>query len=206
MLPEMSDKNINVGGVAEKALEDTELLSQLLDGLTSKKETFRYNCFKVLMLISQEHGELLYPKWDYFVELLSSDHTYWKLSALQIIANLTKVDTENKFESIFERYYGLLDDKSMIPAAYVAANSGKIVKAKPELEPSITNKLLNIDETHHEAERKDLIKAGAIEAFSEYFEEAKDKDKITEFVKEQLNSTSPKTRKTAKNFLRIWQK
>ena len=43
----------------------------------------------------------------FFVNLLSSDNTYHKLSAIRIIANLTKIDTENKFEKIFNRYYDL---------------------------------------------------------------------------------------------------
>ena len=54
------------------------------------------------------------------------------------------------------------------------------------------------------AERKELIKTGAIEAFGEYFEEAADKDKIIRFVKEQQNSKSPKARKLAMEFLKRW--
>ena len=202
MLPEMNDKDADIENIANKAIKDEQLLLELLDGLKSKRETFRYNCSKVLTLISEEWGEVLYPKWDYFVEFLSSDNTYWKISAILIIANLTKVDAENKFEKIFDRYYQLLDDRSMITAIYAASNSGKIVRAKPELEAKITNELLNIDDTHHEPGRKDLIKAGAIEAFSEYFGEAREKDRIVEFVKQQLDSESPKTRRLAEKFLR----
>jgi hypothetical protein len=40
------------------------------------------------------------------------------------------------------------------------------------------------------------------EAFWEYFDQAKNKKKITEFVKEQLNCQSPKTKKAAKEFLK----
>ena len=43
MLPEMSNKNVNIDSVAEKALQDEQLLSELLDGLKSKGETLRYN-------------------------------------------------------------------------------------------------------------------------------------------------------------------
>ncbi|MFC1949605.1 hypothetical protein ACFLW0_05480 [Chloroflexota bacterium] len=201
MLPEMNEKDVDVRGVAEKALRDERLLTEILDGLKSKQETFRYNCFKVLNLISEEHGDVLYPEWDNFVEQLNSDNTYWKLSGLQLIANLTEVDTENKFEEILDRYYHLLDDRSMITAVYIARNSGKIVRAKPELESSITDKLLNIDETHHDPERRDLIKSGVIEAFGEYYELAGDKGRIVEFVRHQLDSKSPKTKKLARAFL-----
>ena len=190
--------------MAKKALKEEGILSNLIDNLTTKNETIRYNCSKTLNLLSEEHPEVLYPKWDFFVELLNSGHTYWKLSVIPLIATLTRIDTENKFEEIFEMFFGLLNDKSMIPAVWIAANSGKIAKAKPELQTRITKKLLTIDQTHHHPERRDLIKGGAIESFDEYFKEAVDKKKILEFVKKQLNSKSPKTRKIAKEFLTKW--
>ena len=94
----------------------------------------------------------------------------------------------------------------MIVAIYVASSSGKIIKAKPQLERKITNKLLDIDRTHHHEGRKPLIKAGAIEAFDEYFTEAADKERIIAFVKDQQNCDSPKTRKIAHEFLQKWER
>jgi len=204
MQTDLNDKNMNVENMANTALKQEGVLSDLIDNLTTKNETVRYNCSKTLNLLSEEHPEVLYPKWDFFVELLNSDHTYWKLSVIPLIANLTRIDTENKFERIFDEYYRLLEDKSIIPAAWIADYSGRIARAKPELETRITDKLLSIDETHHHPERRDLIKAGAIESFDEYFNEAADKKKILEFVKKQLECKSPKTRKIAKEFLIKW--
>ncbi len=206
MLDDLDKKSVDVESFAKKALKDEKVFSELFEGILSKKDTIRYNSFKVLLLISEEHPEVLIPKWDFFVKLLSSDNTYHKNIAVNIIPNLTSADTENRFEKIFDQYYSLLDDKSVIPAAQLAGNSGKIAKAKPKLRTEITNRLLGIDETHHAPHRKELIKAGAIEAFSEYFEEADNKKRIIEFVKKQLNSESPKTRKKAEEFLKKWDK
>ncbi len=167
----------------------------------SKKEAIRHNAFKALLSISEEHPEVLYPKWDFFADLIGSDNTSFKYIAIYIIANLTKVDVENRFEKIFEKYYSLLDDESIIPAAHVAGNSGKIARAKPGLQSKITDKLLGIDKTHHAPGRKELIKGYAIEAFGEYFAEAKDKEKILEFVEKQQKSKSPRTKKAAQKFL-----
>ena len=203
-LIELNDKNMDVESFAKKAVRREDVLSELLINLTAKNETVRYNSAKVLFLISADYPDVLYSEWDYFVGLLSTDNTYWKCSAIRILANLVRVDRENKFEKIFNIYYGLLDDKSIIPAAYVASDSGKIAKAKPELQTKIAQRLLNIDETHHKQERKDLIKSAIIEAFNEYYEGIKNKKKIIEFVKEQLECQSPKTRKAAANFLRKW--
>ena len=201
MLAELGKKNINVKKVAKKALDDNAVLSELLEGVLSKKERIRFNCFKVLLLISEVHPRVLYAKWDFFADLLSSPNTYFKYIAIHIITNLTKVDSKDNFEKIFSKFYALLDDTSIIPASHVAGNSAKIVKAKPKLQTKITNKLLAIDKTHHHPERRDLIKGYVIDAFSEYFEGSRNKKKILDFVEKQLNARSPRTRKKAKEFL-----
>jgi hypothetical protein len=204
MLTELNRKSINVKKVATKALKDKAVLNELLEGVLSKKEKIRFNSFKVLLSISEEYPKTLYPKWDFFADLLISPNTYFKYIAIYIIANLAKDDTKNRFEKIFKSYYDLLDDESVIPPAHVAANSTKIVKAKPELRTKIINRLLAIDKTRHKPERKALIKSYVIEAFGELFEGAKNKRKMLEFVRAQLNSKSPRTKKKAKEFLKKW--
>lgn len=202
MTVELNKKNIDIKAVAKKALKDDKLLADLLENLWSKNENIRYNSHKVLYLITEENPQKLYPQWDYLVKFLDSDNTYHKLSAVHLLANPTKVDKGNKFEKVFEKFYGLLDDKSFITAAYVCSASGKIAKAKPKLQTKITNRLLKIDKTHHQQERKDLVKAAIIEAFEEYFDQSRSRKRIIEFVKQQLNCQSPKTRKKAKEFLK----
>lgn len=205
MLPEINDKEADIENIAREVSKNNELLSEIMGGLKSKNETLRYNCYKVLMQISKTSGQLLYPYWEYFIEFLDSVNSYHRMSAIHLIANLTQVDSENKFEGILDKYYNMLDDKSIIVAIYVASASGRIVKAKPQLEKRITNKLLNIDKTHHNEERKPLIKGGAIESFDQYFTEASDKESIIKFVQEQQHSDSPKTRKIAADFLQKWR-
>lgn len=197
----LDKKSINIKGVAKKAMKDGALLTELLDNLWSKKEMVRYNSHKVLALISEEHPETLYSSWDYLVKFLDSDNTYHKLSAVILLANITSVDIDNRFEKIFNKFYSLLDDRSFITAAYVSQASGKIALAKPILQTRITNRLLRIDETHHQQERKDLAKAGVIEAFEQYHDQTRNKKKIVEFVEKQLTCESPKTRKRAREFL-----
>jgi len=197
----LKNKNIDIKAVAKKALKDDKLLAELLGNLRSKNETIRYNSHKVLFFITEEQPQSLYSHWDYLVEFLDSDNTYHKLSAVHLLANLTRIDNKNKFEKIFERFYGLLDDKSFITAAYVCSASGIIAKAKPKLQTKITNRLLSIDKTGHQQERKDLVKAAVIEAFEQYYKQAKNKKRIVDFVRKQLNCQSPKTRKAAKEFL-----
>ena len=204
MLSDLSKKKLNVKNAAKKALGDKRAISELLDGILSKKETIRFNSFKVLLLLSEEHPKVLYPEWDFFADLLNTDNAYHKYIAIYILANLAVDDPKGRFEKIFNRYYSLLDDESVIPPAHVAANSPKIARAKPHLQTKITNRLLSVDKTHQRPERKDLIKGYIIEAFGQYFEEAENKKRMLDFAKVELNSRSPSTKKKAKEFLKKW--
>lgn len=185
----------------KEVFKDEKPLSEMLKELKSKDDTERYSSFNTLLRLSEQQPELLYPSWDLLVEMLDSDNAYRRLIAVRLIANLTRVDRENRFEKVFDKYYNLLND-SVIVAGHITANSGKIAQAKPELQAKITARLLNIDKTSQK--HKDLVKAGAIDSFGEYFAESNDKERIMEFVKQQLTGESPKTRGKAKEFLSKW--
>ncbi len=192
--------------LARKAGKDARALDLLLQGIHSNVDQTRYTSFKALMRIAGEQPELLYSHWDQFARLIDSKNAYSKYMASYLIASLTPVDKDDKFEQLFGKYFGMLNDRSVIPAAHVAANSGKIVRAKPRLEPKITEKLLAIDKTRRAPRQSELIKGYAIEAFSEYFGQAKKKESILRFVRMQLDSLSPRTRARAKEFLERWGK
>jgi len=200
MLSELENKDIDVNVFAESIIKNPDKTSAYIEGLLSKNETYRYNCFKILNIVSEKKPKVLYPHWDFFINHLKSENDYHKMSAALIIANITSVDTENRFENIFDLYYENLKTKKTIVPIYVVKSSGKIVRSKPELEEKITNLLLNIEKIH-QGKQIELVKAAVIELFSEFFPKSKNKEKIIDFVKKQINSESPKTRKIAKEFL-----
>ena len=183
----------------KKALK--EELSRALDGIMSKKDEVRSASFRILKRISEEQPNALYPKWDYLADLLDSDNHSQRYISINLLANLAKIDVKNKFEPIFDKYFSNVEGERTMVAGQAALNSGKIAKAKPKLQAKITSRLLNIEKAH-QGKQVELIKAYAMEAFNEYFEESSDKNKILDFVKAQLESKSPKTRKVAKEFLK----
>jgi hypothetical protein len=197
-------KNVKPEALAESALTDERVLQQLLDGVLSKRDAVRQNSFQALKLISEKYPERLYGKWDFFANMLGKGNSFHKYIAIYIITNLTAADAENKFEKLFDTYFGLLGDESVIPAAHAAANAGKIALAKPALQKSITDRLLDIDNVLQR--HKDLVKASAVDAFDAYFDKSTDQARIIEFVRAQLNCESPKSRKKAKDFLKKWSK
>ena len=204
MHPELEKKDLSIENMAREASRDKKVLSELFEGILSKKDTIRFNSFKVLSMLSKTHPEALYSHWKYFADLLKSDNNYTKYIAIHLIADLTKVDTEHRFEALFDTYYSALEGEKTMVAAHVAALSGKIARHNPELQPRITEKLLAIDRIHR-GKQKELVKGHAIEAFDEYFGEIEKKEEVMRFVEEQLKSRSPKTRKIAKEFLEKWE-
>lgn len=197
-------KNVTAESIAKKVTKEKKLLNEVIEGLTSDKPQIKYKCGKALMILSKESPKVIYHKWDDFVKLLKSENTFMKSIGITIIANLTRVDSKNKFEKIFDRFYGLLDDESMITASNIAGLSGVIAQAKPKLQTKITNRLINIDKTHHSLECRNIIKGKAILSFDEYFKETRNKKKILVFAKGELKNSRPATKKKAEKFVKKW--
>lgn len=176
-------------------------IEELINGLQSKQLKEREDAFHQLYALSEEHPESLYPFWDRFAEMLHGSEVskpYW---AIHIVANLVSVDTDNRFDASFDWwFYKLLNHESPVVSPHAAEKSGKIVLAKPELEKRITPLLLNIANTSH-CRHLDLQQAYVLSALDQYFEQVSDKEAVVTFIGEQLQSTSPKTRKKAKELM-----
>ncbi len=197
---DLDRKNIDVEALAKDALNDEVLFHELLRGVRSKDDTIRQNSFKSLQIIAEENPHSLYPQWDYFQEMLSSQNNYHKFIAIYMLAILTSVDADNRFEGIFDEYYGILAGDKAMTASHVALNSSIIIRNKPELESRIVDILMSIDDIH-QGKQKELIKAYAIESLMKIYPDVSDPQKIEEFVRTQLDSKSPKTRNMAQCFL-----
>jgi len=204
---DLSEEGLDAASVTRQALEDDEVFEALINGISPerKKITIRENSFRALMLLCEKQPDRLLPHWEYLVGLLQSNNSYSKYAAIHIIAAIVPADKQGLFDRAFDIYYGLLDDRSIMVAAHIAGRSGKIARAKPALQSMITGRLLDIEQTHFDQGRQNLIKPFIIESFEEYFEQSKDKAQILAFVRQQVNCRSPKARKLAKAFLKKWE-
>jgi 2'-5' RNA ligase len=130
---------------------------------------------------------------------------------MAIIANLAKVDKEQKFNAIFDKYYSFLNNEYMVTVANVVGNSGKIALAKPHLVHKITAELLkveNISVTPHLTEEcKRVIAEKAIGTFDLFFNkiEEEEKQKVFSFVERQLCSSRRTLRTKAAEFHKKWR-
>jgi ribosomal protein L17 len=207
-LEKLADKSITKEQLFKKVRQNQSLLPEIINGISSPQPTIRYGCGKILMDLSEEQPQYLYPYMDFFITLLESKYRILIWNATIIIANLTKVDTEKRFDVIFEKYYSLLDNDYMVTVANVVDNSGKIALAKPYLTKQIAEKLLSVENIsttpHLSKECKRVIAEHAIKTFDQFFPQIEQKEKVFSFVKKQLKSSRKTLRMKAENFVKKW--
>ncbi len=179
------------------------VIEEALKGLQSDNARIRDQHFYTLLQISEQSPDHIYPAWDILVTILRKPEVSNKYAAVHLLANIVPVDNENRFEQIFDEFYQLLSHESPVVSPHIAGTAGKIMRAKPHLQPEITSMLLNIDNVNR-CRHPELLKSYVIEAFDDCFEliPGKKQEQVMEFVKRQISSESPKTRKKAKEFLK----
>lgn len=210
LLAKLADKTLTKDDLRELVKHDFGLIPILLTGASSPKAAIRYGCAKVLMDLSAEYPEKLYPYIDLFIGLLDSKYRILIWNALAIIANLTKVDEEKKFDAIFVKYFDFLNNEYMVTVANTVGNSGKIALAKPYLIPRITAELLKVENVsvtpHLTEECKRVIAEGAIKTFDMFFDKLDEKEKkeVLSFVERQLSSSRRRLSEKAAFFSKKW--
>ena len=204
------DKSLTKEDLLYKVKQDFNLISFLLRGVNSEKAAVRYGCAKVLMDLSEECPEQLYPHMQSFIDLLDSKYRILTWNAFSIIANLTRVDKYKKFDLIFEKYYSFLHNDHMVTVANVVGNSGKIAQAKPYLIPKITSELLKVQYLstgpHLTEECKRVIAQSTIITFDSFFDRINQKEMVISFVRSHVDSPRKKLKTTAQSFLEKWDR
>lgn len=206
ILEAVAKKKNKAEALAKRVIRNPVSLSELLEGIYSEKAAIKFKSAKILRIISEERPELLYPKWDFFEKLLDSENNIIKWNAMDVIANLTRVDSRNRFDKIFRKFYGMLYEGSLITTAHVVGNSWKIAKAKPGLGSRITNELLKVEKIPLPTEEcRNILKGHAILSFSEYFDQIKEKGKVKSFARRELKNSRNATRSKAEKFLKRFE-
>jgi hypothetical protein len=202
------DKSMTKEGLLTKVKQDFSLISFLFDSISHPKAAVRYSSSKVLMDLSEEHPEKLYPHFDFFVSLLDSKYRILTWTALSIIANLTRIDSNKKFDDIFDKYYSFLDDDYMVTVANVVGYSGKIALAKPYLIPKITDEVLKVKDLstgpHMTEECKRVIAQHTIQTLDLFFDRIDQKQQVIYFVQAHVSSPRKKLRSASEMFLKKW--
>jgi hypothetical protein len=208
LIQEISDKNFNKEEFVERVINDSKIRDEIVHlMLTHPKIMVYHHSYNVISQASQMRPELFYPYWEDFAGLLDHPNSYHRDFALIILANLTPADKENKFLKVCNDYFSHINDEKFMTARKCIENTGKIMESKVELTGDITDILLDVDKRcDFPLKQKALLKSDIIQLFYKFYEQINNKKRVNEFVKDELNSISPKTRKVAKKFMETYFK
>lgn len=203
VLCRLAEKQVNIERLVEEVMGNEELLCELLDGVSSRDAKVKFRSAKLLRKVSELHPEKLYSKWEFFVKLLDSENNILKWNAMDIIANLTKADSQDKFKKLFGKFYRCLTEGSLITAGHVIDNSGRIALAKPELQDRITEELLKVEAVSVPTEEcRNILIGKTITTFDAYCDKIRNDEEVIAFVERQLNNSRKATKAKAQKLLK----
>lgn len=208
IVQQIRQKGVDINVIVRQVINNPEYIPELINVIDTDTSSVKFGCEKALRLVSERQPELIYPYFDFFTKLLDCDNTFLKCGAILTIANLTVADVNNKFETIFEKYYALISGPVMIWASNVIGSSVKIVLSKPKLTDKIVSEILKVENATYltkgviSPECKNVACGQAIETFKEFYDNIEQKEAVKEFVKRQLLNTREKVVKSAEKFLK----
>jgi len=171
--------------------------------LSSRNPKIKYGCARDLLAIAKGSPSELYPHIDHFVELLDSENSILRWTAIDVIGLLSKVDEEGKVDKLMGKLSGLLNTGNMITANHAIAALTDIAVSKPEFQNKITAELLKVEHYDYDTDECRNIALGkVILALGSYSDQLEDKKTVVEFVRRQTENTRNATRKKAEQFLR----
>ncbi len=187
---------------------EPQLLNTLFEIVRSDHSSLRYSCSKILRILSEQQPDKIYPYFSDAANWLQNPNSFIKWDGILILANLAAVDTQHRFSSIYEEYFGLIRDSKMVTAANVAGNAWKIVQAMPAWETDITQRLLEVPQIvylHHgepSSECNKVLCGHVLDCFDRYFDLSQNQQAILCFAHAQLNSSRKSVAQKAARFLK----
>jgi hypothetical protein len=193
----------NPRGLARRAIQNSDWLEALIQGLESDTARTKYGCAKALRVVAEARPDVLYPRFDFFVSLLEGDNKILQWEALFVLSRLARVDAGNRLEGVFERYFAAIPGPVMITAANAIRGGAEIAMAKPELADRIAREILKVEKARYQTPECRHVAIGhAIVALGEVLDRLDNLEAVMAFVRKQVRNPRPATRKKAEQFLK----
>jgi hypothetical protein len=209
ILDKIGEKGWDPQRLADRVIEQPELLAELFRGLKAPQARVKYGCEKLLRRVSERRPELLYPRFEIFEALLEEENTFLKWGAIQTLANLARADSQGRIDKLFKQYFAPVRGPVMITAANVIGGGARIGVARPGLADRIARQILQVETAAYmldgtlSPECRNVAIGHAIDAFDRLFDSLKRKKPVLEFVRRQLGNSRQAVRKKAERFLLI---
>jgi hypothetical protein len=189
--------------LARKTMENPRLLSGIIEGLNAEAARVKFGCAKALRILSEQRPDLLYPQFDFFVRLLGHKNKIFQWDGAFVLSQLARLDAEDKFAAVFDKYFAPIPGPVMITAANAIRGGARIARARPEMADRIATEVLKVAKARYQtAECRNVAIGHVVLALGEFLDLIRDPAPATRFVRRQLHNSRPATRKKAERFLK----
>ena len=131
-------------------------LEDLVANLKNQNPQIGCDCFTQLLEESRRCNAV-YPYFDEFAELMSSDNSYLRTRGLLLISANARWDKDGKIDQIIDRYLShVMDPKPTVARQFIAALP-ELAQYKPELAAKIYRALQNADPHRYRSSMSPLI-------------------------------------------------
>ncbi|MBP1918373.1 hypothetical protein [Youngiibacter multivorans] len=191
---------------------DPAALSDMVGIMVNGKGAVRFKCDKALRRLAEKEPDLAYAYFDEIASLLVSDNSFLRWGAILTVSGLAAADAERKIDRYLDTWLALLDSGHVVDSANMAGNAWKVVKARPDLEPVVTEALLSVENSTYYykgevSEECRLVAMGAaLQSFMEYFHDSSMKAEILAFANRVALCPRKKTSSLALKLLGRYEK
>lgn len=188
------------------AIDDENIREKLIKNITEENHiNIYYNSYYLVYEASKIKPKLFYQYWDSLVPLLDHKNSYHRSIAHWILTNLIKVDNNNKFNLIKDRYFSMIKDEKFQTGYMVLKDIIIMSDYRVDLKSEIIELFLNENMLKGYKENQIArMQYEIISFFSEINCDANTKTKIINYIKMCQNSNSNKTRRKAKDTLKVF--
>jgi len=179
-----SDIEPVIESLTEKVLINDTFRQLVTDQLISHNHIMvYYHSFLIIDRASKREPILFYASWDRFVSLLESSNSYHRNYAMQILANLTRVDEMGRFEKTIDKYFNQLNDDKFLTRRYCVLNTRVIIINKTQLSDTIIQRLISFLKTSDNTEKQqNLILSDFINVVLDIAPFIKNKNDLLDFL------------------------
>jgi hypothetical protein len=155
--------------LSDKVLTEDSLKQIVINQLISNDHILvYYHSFLILDKALRKAPSLFYTYWDEFESLFEHKNSYHRNYAMRLLAGLTKIDDQKKFDRIIDKYYNQLNDEKFLTRRYCILNSLEIIRNRLELSDIIICKIVSFLKTSDCTEKQqNLIISDLIQIVSE---------------------------------------
>ncbi len=116
------------------------------------------------------------------------------------------MDTKNRFENIFNKYFKPIPGPVLITAANIIGAGAKIALAKPEHTAKITRELLKVEKAEYKTtECRNIAIGHTIKSIDQFYNQIADKEPVAVFITKQVNNPRNATKKKAEKFIKKYK-